>query len=49
LDTSHESRLDLWFADFPTAGWQGGSLLTFTLFWKRDRRWEGRDWQIKIL
>jgi glucoamylase len=49
LDTVHESRLDLWFADFPTADWPAGSTLTFTFFWKRDQRWEGRDWQVKIL
>jgi len=49
LDTIHESRLDLWFADFPTADWPGGSLLTFTFFWKRDQHWEGRDWQVSIL
>jgi glucoamylase len=49
LDTIHESRLNLWFADFPPADWPGGSLLTFTLFWKRDQRWEGRDWQVSIL
>src|SRR4029079_19368369 len=48
-DTIHESRLDLWFADFPTADWPAGSTLTFTFFWKRDQRWEGRDWQVKIL
>ncbi len=49
LDTVHESRLNLWFADLPTADWLGGSVLTFTFFWKRDERWEGRDWQVKIL
>jgi glucoamylase len=48
-DTIHENRLDLWFADFPTADWPAGSVLTFTFFWKRDQRWEGRDWQISIL
>jgi glucoamylase len=49
LDTIHESRLDLWFADFSTADWQAGSVLTFTFFWKRDQRWEGRNWQVSIL
>jgi hypothetical protein len=49
LDTIHESRLNLWFADFPTADWPDGSILTFTFFWKRDQRWEGRDWQVKTL
>jgi glucoamylase len=49
LETIHESRLDLWFADFPTADWLAGSTFTFTFFWKRDQRWEGRDWQINLL
>ena len=49
LDTVHERRLDLWFADLPTADWPAGSTLTFTFFWKHDQRWEGRNWQIKIL
>src|SRR6266550_2566593 len=49
LDTIHESRLNLWFADFRTADWPAGSVLTFTFFWKRDQRWEGRDWQINVL
>jgi len=49
LDTIHESRLNVWFADFPTADWPEGSVLTFTFFWKGDQRWEGRDWQVKIL
>src|SRR5437773_312751 len=49
VDTIHESRLNLWFADFPTADWPAASVLTFTFFWKRDQRWEGRDWQVKTL
>jgi glucoamylase len=49
LDAIHERRLNLWFADFPTADWPAGSVLTFTFFWKRDQRWEGRDWQVTIL
>jgi glucoamylase len=49
LDTIHESRLNLWFADFPTTDWPIGSVLTFTFRWKRDQHWEGRDWQINVL
>jgi hypothetical protein len=49
LDTIHESSLNLWFADFPTADWPGDLMLTFTFFWKRDQRWEGRDWQVNVL
>ena len=46
--TTHESELNLWFADFPTADWPAGSVLTFTLFWKSDQRWQGHDWQVSV-
>jgi glucoamylase len=49
LDTTHESELTLWFADFPTAEWPRGSVLAFTFFWKRDQRWEDRKWQVNVL
>jgi glucoamylase len=49
LDTIHESELNLWFTDLPTVAWPAASVLTFTFFWKRDQRWEGRDWQVNIL
>jgi glucoamylase len=47
-NTTRESGLDLWFADFPTTEWPAGSVFTFTCFWKRDQRWEGRDWQVSV-
>ncbi len=47
-DTTRESGLDLWFADFPTTEWPAGSVLTFTCFWKRDQRWEGQNWQVSV-
>jgi glucoamylase len=47
-DTIHESGLNLWFADFPTAEWPAGSVFMFTSFWKRDQRWEGRNWQVSV-
>jgi len=47
-ETKQQSELNLWFADFPTAEWPVGSTLAFTFVWKRDQRWEGRDWQIRI-
>jgi len=49
LDTTHQTKLDLWFADFPTADWPRGSVFAFTFFWHRDQRWEGRNWQVNIL
>jgi glucoamylase len=47
--TGHESDLDLWFVDFPTRKWPVGTVFTFTYFWNRDQRWEGRNWQVSIL
>ncbi len=47
--TTHESALDLWFADLPTAEWPAGATLTFTLFWKSDQRWQGHNWEVRIL
>jgi hypothetical protein len=48
-DTIHQSELDLWFADFATAETPPGSVLAFTLLWKRDQRWEDRNWQVNVL
>src|SRR6476659_9697983 len=47
--TMHQEKLDLWFADFPTAEWAAGSAFAFTIFWKRDQRWENRNWQISLV
>jgi glucoamylase len=48
-EITHQGELDLWYADFPTSELSGSSALAFTFFWKRDQRWEGRDWQINVL
>jgi glucoamylase len=47
--TTHRDELNLWFADFPTADLPGGSVFSFTFFWERDQRWEGRNWQVNVL
>jgi hypothetical protein len=47
--TMHQKNLDLWFADFPTAEWAAASVFAFTIFWKRDQRWENRNWQISVV
>ena len=46
--TIHQEKLSLWFADFPTAEWPVGSVFVFTIFWKRDQRWENRNWEISV-
>jgi glucoamylase len=47
--TTHRDELNLWFADFPTADLPSGSVFSFTFFWQRDQRWEGRNWEVKVL
>jgi glucoamylase len=47
-DTIHRNELNLWYADFPTSEWPAGSTLAFTFFWKRDQRWENRNWQLSV-
>jgi len=26
----------------------GGSMIEFTFFWKREQRWEGRNWHVIV-
>ncbi|HKX61164.1 MAG TPA: glycoside hydrolase family 15 protein, partial [Verrucomicrobiae bacterium] len=49
LDTTQESGLNLWFADFSTAEWPAGSVFQFTCFWKREQRWHDQNWQVSVL
>jgi len=44
----HQDELNLWYADFPTSGWLAGSTLAFTFLWKREQRWENRNWRVVI-
>jgi glucoamylase len=48
-DTTHQSELNLWFADFPTAKWPDGTRFEFTCFWKAEHRWQGHNWQVSAL
>lgn len=47
--TTHLAELDLWYADFPTAEWPAGSVFAFTCFWERDQRWQGRNWEVRVV
>jgi glucoamylase len=47
-ETARQNELNLWFADFPTAEWLDGSVFAFTLFWKSDQRWQGRNWEVSL-
>ena len=47
-ETIAQEKLSLWFTDFPTAELPVGSVIVFTVFWKRDQRWEDRNWQVSV-
>jgi glucoamylase len=47
-ETMHVSGLELWFVDFSTGEWPSGTVFSFTLHWRRDLRWEGRNWDVSI-
>ena len=47
--TASQQNLNLCFADFPTAEWPIGSLFAFTIFWKREQRWENRNWEVNVV
>jgi glucoamylase len=44
-----EPGLGLWFADFHSGEWPAGTKFAFSLFWEREQRWEGRDWEVQAL
>jgi glucoamylase len=46
---TQQKELNLWFADFPTTEWPSDSVFAFTIFWKRDQRWENRNWEVSIV
>ena len=45
---TNNRALNLWFGDLPSEQWPGGSVIDFTLFWKDDQRWEGRNWKVSV-
>jgi glucoamylase len=47
-DMTHHETLGLWFADLPTSNLPAGAVVEFSLFWKSEQRWEGRNWQAAI-
>jgi glucoamylase len=48
-NTSHQTELNLWFYDFPSADWPRGSVLRFTCLWQREQRWQGHNWEVKVV
>jgi len=40
--------LNLWFVDLPTVQLPAESQVEFTFFWKREKRWEGRNLRVDV-
>lgn len=48
-EVSYQPELKLWFADFPTRKWPSGAVFEFTCFWEVEQRWQGHNWNVKIV
>jgi hypothetical protein len=46
--TSHQSELNLWFADFPTGDWPPALYLHLHVL-EGEQRWESRNWRLSVL
>jgi glucoamylase len=47
-DTIEQPSFGLWYVDFPTGEWPLNATFTFTLFWKNEQRWQGRNWDVQL-
>ncbi|MDW8402979.1 glucan 1,4-alpha-glucosidase [Chloroflexus sp.] len=43
------SGLGTFFADLPTTTLDPGAVIVFTLFWNDEQRWEGRDYEVRVV
>lgn len=46
--TRRNEALNLWYADFATENLRPGAALEFTFHWKKERRWEERNFAVTI-
>lgn len=47
LDTK-DTGFGVYIADLPTGALAAGQEVTFTFFWNKDKRWEGKDYSIAV-
>jgi glucoamylase len=47
-DAIRLSALNVWFVDLPTENCLDASVIEFTFFWKDARRWEGRNYSVRV-
>jgi glucoamylase len=47
-EANYVGDLNLWFVDLPTSEFAAKSQVEFTFFWKREKRWEGRNFRVDV-
>jgi hypothetical protein len=48
-EANQVDELNLCFVDLSTAELADVSLVEFTFFWKREKRWEGRNFRVEVV
>jgi len=48
METTPVSALNVWFADLPTTKCLVGSVIEFTFFWKKNQRWEDKNYSVAV-
>jgi glucoamylase len=48
-EATYVGDLNLWFADLPTVELAAHSQVEFTFSWKREKRWEGRNFCVEVV
>lgn len=46
---TRSSGLGTWVADLPTVALAPGAVIVFTLYWTDEQRWEGRDYEVRVV
>ena len=48
-EANYVDGMNLWFVDLPTAELADKSQIEFTFSWKREKRWEGRNFRVEVV
>ena len=48
-EATYFAELNLWSVDIPTAELAAHSEVEFTFSWKREKRWEGRNFCVEVV
>ncbi len=46
---SWDTGLGVHVVDLPTSALPAGATVRFTFYWREERRWEGRDFEVQVV